>query len=101
LPVAGRSQPERAQDAFTFLANTDRRWLLVLDNIPGPAALRQLPWSGNGVVLTTTRHRGGYSEFGPELAVDVLDLDSAVHYLLIRSGRLDEARDVDGPQRPW
>ena len=68
LPVAGRSPPERASDTLMFLANTDRRWLLALDNASGPQALTGLPSSGHGRVLVTSRHRGGYDAFGTELA---------------------------------
>jgi tetratricopeptide (TPR) repeat protein len=94
LPVSGRNPSERATDVLAFLSSTDRRWLLVLDNIPGPAALQELPVSGNGRILATTRHRGGYEGLGSELAVDVLGLDSAVKFLMARSGRADEKRDA-------
>lgn len=88
LPAEDRTPEERADDALTFLANTGRGWLLVLDNVPGPSALRDLPRSGTGHVLVTSRHRGGYESFGTELPVDVLDDGAAVGYLLARSGRL-------------
>ena len=96
LPVAGRTPPERASDTLMFLANTDRRWLLVFDNAPGPQALTGLPSSGHGRVLVTSRHRGGYDAFGAELAVDVFDADTARRYLLARSGRSgEETGDAD------
>ena len=96
LPVAGRTPPERASDTLVFLANTDRRWLLVFDNAPGPQALTGLPSSGRGRVLVTSRHRGGYDAFGAELAVDVFDADTARRYLLARSGRSgEETGDAD------
>ena len=96
LPVAGRTPPERASDVLVFLANTDRRWLLVFDNAPGPQALAGLPSSGRGRVLVTSRHRGGYDAFGAELAVDVFDADTARRYLLARSGRTgEETGDAD------
>ena len=91
LPVSGRTPPERASDTLIFLANTDRRWLLVFDNAPGPQTLTDLPNSGHGRVLVTSRHRGGYDDFGAELAVDVFDADTARRYLLARSGRSAEA----------
>ena len=87
LPAADRTPAERADDALTFLANTDRRWLLVLDNAVGPDALAKLPSSGRGYVLVTSRHRGGYDAFGDELVVSVFDADTARRYLLARSGR--------------
>jgi len=96
LPVAGRTPPERAGDVLVFLANTDRRWLLVLDNAPGPQVLAMLPSSGHGRVLVTSRHRGGYDDFGAELAVDVFDPGTARRYLLNRSGRTSqEASDAE------
>ena len=96
LPVTGRGLPERADDVLVFLGNTDRRWLLVFDNAPGPQALAALPASGNGRVIVTSRHRGGYDDFGAELAVDVLTADTARGYLLARSGRVNqETGDAD------
>jgi tetratricopeptide (TPR) repeat protein len=96
LPVAGRTPPERASDVLVFLANTDRSWFLVLDDVPGPEALIGLPTSGPGQVLVTSRHRAGYNAFGAELAVDVFDADTARRYLLTRSGRTDqETGDAD------
>jgi tetratricopeptide (TPR) repeat protein len=93
LPVEGRTPRERADDALLFLSNTDRRWLLVFDNAPGPGALEELPNSGYGRVLVTSRHRGGYDAFGEELAVDVFDVDTARRYLLARSGRTEQEAD--------
>ena len=96
LPVAGRTPPERADDVLVFLSNTDRRWLVVFDNIPGPQALGGLPSSGRGRVLVTSRYRGGYDAFGAELAVDVFDPGTARRYLLARSGRTgQETGDAD------
>jgi Trypsin-like peptidase domain len=90
LPVTGRTSDERAADALLFLANTDRRWVLVLDNISGPRALTRLPTSGHGRVLATSRQRGGYGAFGAELAVDVFDAGTACRYLLARTGRSEQ-----------
>lgn len=96
LPVDGRTPPERASDTLVFLSNTEQRWLLVFDNAPGPQALAGLPASGNGRILVTSRHRGGYEDFGAELNVDVFDADTARQYLLARSGRSDgEAAAAD------
>jgi tetratricopeptide (TPR) repeat protein len=96
LPTEGRTPSERADDVLVFLANTDRRWLLVLDNAPGPRALTGLPNSGRGRVLVTSRHSGGYAAFGAELAVGVFDADTARQYLLARTGRTcDEGADAD------
>jgi tetratricopeptide (TPR) repeat protein len=96
LRVTGRTPPERANDVLVFLANTQRRWLLVLDNVPEPRALASLPSSGHGRVLVTSRHRGGYDTFGQELAVDVFNPNTARRYLLARSGRTgQETGDAD------
>src|SRR6202023_1995156 len=96
LPVQGRTPSERADDALMFLSNTDRRWLLVLDNVPGPRALAGLQASDHGRVLVTSRHRGGYDAFGEELPVEVFDPGTARAYLLARTGRGEqEARDAD------
>jgi len=93
LPVTGRTPSERASDALMFLSNTDRRWLLVFDNAPGPEALRGLPSSGHGRILVTSRHRGGYETFGQELPIDVFDADTARRYLLARTGRASREAD--------
>jgi hypothetical protein len=97
LQVAGLTPGEQASAVLAYLANTDRSWLLVLDNVTGPEALIGLPNSGRGRVLVTSRHRGGYHDFGTELAVDVFDAATARKYLLGRSGRgQDEAAAADG-----
>ncbi len=96
LPVAGRTPTERAADALAFLSNSRLRWLLVLDNVLGPEALTELPSSGEGRVLVTSRHRGGYETFGPELAVDVFDPGTARAFLLARSGRTGAEVDDAG-----
>ena len=93
LPVTGRTPSERASDALVFLSNTDRRWLLVFDNALGPEGLTGLPSSGNGQVLVTSRHRGGYDTFGQELPIDVFDADTARRYLLARTGRASQEAD--------
>jgi hypothetical protein len=96
LPVAGRTPPERANDVLAFLSSTDRSWLLVFDNVPGPQALAGLPVSGHGRILVTSRHRGGYGAFGTELPVDVFAPATAREFLLARSGRTEmEATDAD------
>jgi len=90
LPTAGRNPSERASDVLVYLSNCDRRWLLVFDNAPGPQALENLPSSGNGRVLVTSRWRGGYDTFGAEVTVDVFEPATARRYLLARSGRSDQ-----------
>jgi hypothetical protein len=87
LRVDGRTPPERAGDVLVYLANTDRRWLLVLDDVPEPELLAGLPVSGYGRVLITSRHQSGYDAFGDELALDVFDANTALEFLLDRTGR--------------
>ena len=62
----------------------------MLDNVQSPEMLeRLLPQGGNGRVLITTRDRA-LSQFGPVLAVDVFDEDTATRYLTERAERLDD-----------
>jgi len=73
LPEGGRTQPELADDAVKFLSNTHRRWLLVLENAPGPEKLGWLPSSDNGRVLLTSQFQGETDAFGAETPIRVLD----------------------------
>jgi tetratricopeptide (TPR) repeat protein len=86
-PVDGLSPGERAQLALDWLSNSTQRWLLVLDNVASAEQLAQ--WRlrpGSGRVLVTSRDRA-LRQFGPVLAVDVFDEDSATAYLTDRAGR--------------
>jgi hypothetical protein len=87
----GESPPEeRAALVLGELERTQRRWLLVLDNLAGPRQLEQCcPPGGHGRVIVTTRHRG-FDQFGPVLAVDVFDEDEATDYLVRWTKRPDE-----------
>lgn len=70
--------------AFGLLANQERPWLLVLDNVPDPTVA--LPPPGNGHVLITSRATGW-----PELTpVMPLGDDAAVELLTSRSGDDDQ-----------
>ena len=71
-------------------------WLLIFDNAPGPAALRDvLPPAGRGQVLITSQ-----DPHWPGMAVDVPALDQkvAAAFLLTRTGSADEgaARELAG-----
>lgn len=58
LLVAELAPEERAPRALDWLSGTERRWLLVLDNIASRADLEAcVPRSGNGRVLIITRDR--------------------------------------------
>ena len=96
LPVAQLTPAERTAAALRWLGGCDQRWLLVLDNVATPEQLADCcPTSGNGQVLITTRDRR-IAQFGPVLAIDVFDEQTAVEYLLTTSGR---AQDRDGATR--
>src|SRR5207249_3157193 len=82
--VEGLTPDERAERALRALEHEQRRWLLVLDNVASPRQLESCcPAAGGGRVLVTSRHRG-FADFGPVLAVDVFDEDTAAAYLLRR-----------------
>ena len=71
-------------------------WLLIFDNAPGPAALRDvLPPAGRGQVLITSQdpHWPGQA-----MDVPVLDQEVAAAFLLTRTGSADEgaARELAG-----
>lgn len=94
--VEGLAAVERASRALQWLNHADERWLVVLDNIASPAQLRGCcPHSGHGRVLITSRNQG-MRQFGPLLAVDVFDHDTAASYLVRQTGRTD---DLAGARR--
>jgi hypothetical protein len=96
LPVSQMTPAEGAARALRWLSVCDERWLLVLDSVPAPRYLVGCcPSAGNGRVIVTTRDRG-MSQFGPALAVDVFDDETALEYLVARSGRAD---DCEGATR--
>ncbi len=81
---------ERAAAAVRWLTVCEERWLLVLDNLASPEQLPGCcPRAGNGRVVVTTRDRA-MQQFAPLLTVDVFDEDTAIDYLLARSGHADE-----------
>jgi len=66
-------------------------WLLVFDNAPDPAALRDfLPQGGAGHVLITSRYPAWRGVASP-LSVRVLDRAESVAFLLRRTGQTDQA----------
>ncbi len=65
IGLADLSAPPEAAAArlMEWLARTDRRWVVVLDDVTDPAGLRGLwPVGGNGRVLVTCRPTGDLSE---------------------------------------
>jgi hypothetical protein len=73
-----------ARSARRWLEETDRRWLVVFDNVPGPAALEGwLPRRGRGAVLITSRSTQIHRLAGV-VNVDVFDRRVAEHFLRTR-----------------
>ncbi len=94
LPVAERTPPERAAIALAWLGGCQERWLLVLDNLPGPEDLdAACPAGGNGRVLITSRNQE-LKAVAPGPRVDVFDEDTATRYLIDRTGRTGEQDDA-------
>ena len=90
LPVDELSPADRARAALDWLACCQGRWLLVLDNVQSADQLAGLlPRGEPGRVLVTSRDRT-LRQFGPVLAVDVFDEDTATRYLTDRAERSDD-----------
>ncbi|MFB9686878.1 tetratricopeptide repeat protein [Amycolatopsis plumensis] len=99
-PDGARHIQDAVAAAHAALARQPRPWLLVLDNVPDPAAAaRLIPAAGSGLVLVTSR-----SAHWPEpllLRVTKLGLDAAADLLLSltqdddRAGAVALAREVD------
>jgi hypothetical protein len=84
--AADDSDAEQAADRFlAWLAATDRRWLIVLDDLQEPAALNGLwpPTTLSGTVLITTRRRDAALTGAGRRLIDVglFTPDEAVGYL--------------------
>nr|MDT0656393.1 tetratricopeptide repeat protein [Micromonospora sp. DSM 115978] len=102
LPGADGSNTERDAARFhAWLATTDRRWLVVLDDLCNAADLKGLwpPDRPTGRALVTTRLRG--SAVGAVdrrlITVDVFAADESAAYLTARLAEQPElADDVDG-----
>ncbi|MEU8319762.1 FxSxx-COOH system tetratricopeptide repeat protein [Nonomuraea sp. NPDC048881] len=95
--VTGVEDPDPAQAAerlLAWLASTDRRWLVVLDDLTDPADLTGLwpPTTPTGRTVVTTRRRDAALLAGRHLLdVDVFTPAEAVRYLRDKLG--------DQPQR--
>ena len=67
-------------------------WLLVFDNVPGPAAIKGLvPSAGGGRVLITSQY--AYWPGGQALDVPVLDTATAAAFLLARTAAVGAAEE--------
>ncbi|WP_170191952.1 tetratricopeptide repeat protein [Saccharothrix syringae] len=85
-PGIGERPPERAAGLFReWLAGTSRRWLVVLDDVQDPAALKGLdpPAVPSGRVVITSRLRDAALTQGGHrvIELDVFTPDQAVAYL--------------------
>ncbi|WP_155370754.1 FxSxx-COOH system tetratricopeptide repeat protein [Catellatospora vulcania] len=78
-------EPERTVARFmSWLARTERRWLIVLDDVTNPADIRDLwpPERPNGRVVVTTRRRDAGLLAGRNLVeIDVFTAREAAGYL--------------------
>jgi hypothetical protein len=102
--VTGVEDPDPEQGAerlLAWLAGTDRRWLIVLDDLTNPADLRGLwpPITGSGRTVVTTRRRDAALLAGRALIdVDLFTSAEAVAYLHGKLGerphRLDQAAEL-------
>jgi TIR domain/NB-ARC domain len=90
LPEHGEREQEARVAAVRMWLETHRRWLLVFDNAPGPAALANLvPDHGSGQVLITSRHHGGWRGIADPYLVDVWPRNESVSFLEQRTGDRD------------
>ena len=81
----GLTQADRAERAVGWLASTERRWLLVLDNITDLGQLSGcVPATGNGRILVTSRNRD-LADFAHVVRIDVFSQETAIEYLLERA----------------
>ncbi|MET9867853.1 hypothetical protein ABZZ16_16970, partial [Streptomyces sp. NPDC006386] len=96
----GSAQPEHAAEAFrSWLSWTDRRWLVVLDGLPGTAELHHLwpPERPNGRVLVTTGHAGSLPDGSSRLDLGPWDERAAAEQLtreLAELGRTDDPAHI-------
>ncbi|MFH8374267.1 tetratricopeptide repeat protein [Streptomyces cyaneofuscatus] len=101
LPGASGKDPQSdARTLLDWLATTDRRWLVVLDDITDPAEIT--PWwptsrTGTGHVLATTRLKDARLTGGnrTRIDVDVYTPEEAVAYLTLRLGHDRTAHLLD------
>ncbi len=94
IATEGITSIERAERAVDWLASTEQRWLLVLDNVTDAQQLTTCLPGGNGRVLITSRNQK-LDAFAQVVSIDVFDHETAVDYLLARAGRHQE-RDAAG-----
>ncbi|MFJ6889607.1 tetratricopeptide repeat protein [Streptomyces californicus] len=99
----GESMEADARALLDWLAGTDRRWLVVLDDIDDPAALEDWWPDGNGHTgwtLATTRRREAALSAGGRRVVDVglYTPEEAITYLRVRLSDAGHARLHNGDE---
>ncbi len=95
----GADPRERARQTVRHLQSSDKRWLLVFDDVKDEQMVSPwVPRSGRGFSLITTRDRT-MNQLGAAMPVDVLPNDVATGFLLARVAESDAARDGAGAAR--
>ena len=91
LVLGGDDLHALAVAAKDWLGDTDRPWLLVLDNAPGGDVVNQwVPATGRGQVIVTSRNHG-IGVYSTVITVDVFDTATGAAYLMERTNSSDEA----------
>jgi len=101
---ADSSDPQKAAVAFLgWLGTTERRWLLVFDDLADPADLRDLwpPQSGQGRVVMTTRRRDAALSGGARRMINIslFKPTEAADYLIAKltaHDRHDDPHEIAG-----
>jgi tetratricopeptide (TPR) repeat protein len=100
LAGADDSEPvDAAEEFLTWLETTDRRWLVVLDDLAAPGDLSGLwpPRHSTGRTIVTTRRRDA-ALFGTGrrlVAVDLFTVEEASNYLTVTLAAHDRRDDPD------
>ena len=96
LGVAGRVLDSRdpVASVYTVLADSGLPWLLIFDNAPDPASVRDfLPRAGRGQILITSQH--GLWPPGQGIEIGALDVTVAADFLASQTGDPDRAAARD------
>ena len=90
LPEREATDQSAAVQAVRRWLEGNPRWLLVLDNAPGPAEVRDyVPRGATGHVIITSRHQA-WADVASPLSLGVFARTEAVSFLLDRTGETDE-----------